>query len=114
FDGRVDWADGDADVVPGITVHHVGGHTPGMQIVRVATEAGFAVVASDASHFYANIDEDRPYAIVHHLPSMYAAFDTIKRLADDPSLIVAGHDPEVLRRYPAVSDDLAGRAVRVA
>jgi len=114
FDGRVDWVDGDADLLPGITLHHVGGHTPGMQVVRVLTEEGWAVVASDASHFYANIDDDRPYAIVHNLPEMYAAFDTIRRLADDPKLIVAGHDPDVLRRYPAVTEALRDRAVRVA
>jgi glyoxylase-like metal-dependent hydrolase (beta-lactamase superfamily II) len=114
FDGRIDWVDGDAKVAPGITVHHVGGHTPGMQVVRVATEGGHAVVASDASHFYANIDEDRPYAIVHNLPDMYAAFDTIRKLADDPSLIVAGHDPAVLTRYAPVSDAPPGLAVRIA
>ena len=114
FDGRVHWVDGEAEVVPGITVHRVGGHTAGMQIVRVRTEQGFAVVASDASHFYANLDEDRPYAIVHTLPEMHLAFDTIRRLADDPSLIVAGHDPEVMARYPPASASLAGRAVRVA
>jgi glyoxylase-like metal-dependent hydrolase (beta-lactamase superfamily II) len=114
FDGRIDWVDGDAEIVPGITVHHVGGHTPGMQVVRVATDAGHAVVASDASHFYANIEVDRPYAVVHNLPDMYAAFDTIRRLAADPSLIVAGHDPAVLERYAPAGDGLRGRAVRIA
>jgi glyoxylase-like metal-dependent hydrolase (beta-lactamase superfamily II) len=114
FGGRVHWVDGDAEVVPGITVHRVGGHTAGMQIVRVHTEQGFAVLASDASHFYANLEEDRPYAIVHTLPEMHRAFDTIRRLADRPSLVVAGHDPQVMSRYPPVSPELAGRAVRVA
>ena len=114
FDGRVHWVDGDAEVVPGITVHRVGGHTAGMQIVRVHTEQGYAVVASDASHFYANLEEDHPYAIVHTLPDMHRAFDTVRALADRPSLIVAGHDPQVMTRYPAASAALAGRAVRVA
>jgi glyoxylase-like metal-dependent hydrolase (beta-lactamase superfamily II) len=113
-DGRVLWVDGDAEVVPGITVHLVGGHTAGMQIVRVHTGQGFAVLASDASHFYANLEEDRPYAIVHTLPEMHLAFDTIRRLAGRPSLIVAGHDPQVMTRYPPASADLAGLAVRIA
>ena len=33
FARRVRWVDGDAEVVPGVSVHHVGGHTPGMQVV---------------------------------------------------------------------------------
>jgi glyoxylase-like metal-dependent hydrolase (beta-lactamase superfamily II) len=114
FDGRIRWVDGDAEVVPGVSVHLVGGHTAGMQVVRVLTADGFAVVASDASHFYANIDEDRPYAIVHSLPAMYGAFDTIRSLADDPRLVVAGHDPAVLDRYPPASPGLEGVAVRIA
>ena len=114
FDGRIRWVDGDAEVVPGITVHLVGGHTAGMQIVRVLTAEGHAVLASDASHFYANIDEDRPYAIVHTLPAMHRAFDTIRNLADDPRLIVAGHDPAVMERYPPAGEGLAGLAVRIA
>jgi glyoxylase-like metal-dependent hydrolase (beta-lactamase superfamily II) len=114
LDGRIRWVDGEAEVVPGITVHLVGGHTAGMQIVRVLTAEGHAVLASDASHFYANIDEDRPYAIVHTLPAMHRAFDTIRSLADHPRLIVAGHDPLVMARYPPAAADLAGIAVRIA
>ena len=37
-----------AEVVPGLEVHHVGGHTAGMQVVRVRTAAGPVVLASDA------------------------------------------------------------------
>jgi glyoxylase-like metal-dependent hydrolase (beta-lactamase superfamily II) len=102
--------DGDATVVPGLSVHLVGGHTAGtgghtagMQVVRVRTARGHVVLASGASHFYENIEDDRPFAILHHLPGMYGAFDRIKELADGPGLVVAGHDPEVLDRYPACS-----------
>ncbi|MEV0616808.1 N-acyl homoserine lactonase family protein [Nonomuraea sp. NPDC050404] len=113
FTGRVTQPDGDRELVPGISVHHVGGHTPGLQVVRVRTAAGDAVVASDASHFYENIEGDRPYGIVNHLPAMYDAFDRINTLAGSPELIVAGHDPLVLDRYPAVPG-LEGYAVRIA
>ncbi|MFI7616132.1 N-acyl homoserine lactonase family protein [Nonomuraea terrae] len=113
FAGRVTQPDGDHEVLPGVGVHHVGGHTPGLQVVRVRTAAGHAVVASDASHFYANIEGDRPYGIVTCLPAMYDAFDRVRALADSAELIVAGHDPLVLDRYPAVPG-LEGYAVRVA
>ncbi len=113
LEGRVDLVDGDVDIVPGVTAHLVGGHTAGLQILRVNTGRGHAVLAADASHFYANLEDDRPYSIVHHLPAMFDAFDRIKALADADELIVPGHDPLVLERFPAV-DGLEGLAVRIA
>ncbi|GAA4046335.1 N-acyl homoserine lactonase family protein [Arthrobacter methylotrophus] len=111
--GKVTLVDGDAEIVPGVEVHRVGGHTQGLQVVAVATEGGTLVLASDATHFYANIDEDRPYSIVDHLPSMYDAFDWIKMTASVPEFIIPGHDPLVLERFPAVPG-LEGVAVRLA
>ncbi len=112
--GRIRWVDGDAEVVPGISVHRVGGHTPGMQVVRVATTSGQVVLTSDASHYFDNIEHDKPFRVLHTLPLMYAAFDRINELAGSPECIVAGHDPAVLTRFPAVSPELAGLAVRIA
>ncbi|TYB55994.1 N-acyl homoserine lactonase family protein [Nonomuraea sp. PA05] len=106
-DGRALVVDGDAFVVPGLSVHLVGGHTAGMQVVRVETARGHVVLASDASHFYENIESDRPFPILHSMPGMYGAFDRIRELADDPGLVVAGHDPLVLERFPPHTPDVA-------
>lgn len=112
--GRVRLLDGDFTVVPGVTTHFLGGHTPGIQAVRVKTEAGYVALASDSSHFYENFQTDRPFAIVDHLPSMYLAFDRLRELASSEELIIPGHDPRVLERFPAVSPELEGFAVRIA
>ncbi|MFJ1766907.1 N-acyl homoserine lactonase family protein [Amycolatopsis sp. NPDC088138] len=108
-DAPVDLVDGDAEVVPGIGVHLVGGHTAGMQVVRAGTAAGAVVLASDASHFYENIERDHPAPLLHSTTGVYAAFDRVKELAGT-GLVVPGHDPEVLARYPPVAD----RIVRIA
>jgi glyoxylase-like metal-dependent hydrolase (beta-lactamase superfamily II) len=105
--------DGDAEIADGLSAHLVRGHSPGLQVVRVRTAAGWVVLAADAAHFYENIERDRPYAVVNHLPSMYDAFDTIRGLADGDTLVVAGHDPLVMERYAAVPG-LEGLVVRVA
>ena len=42
--------DGPAELCPGVTLHPVGGHTPGMQFVRVHTSRGWVVLASDVTH----------------------------------------------------------------
>ena len=84
--------------MPGVSVHKVGGHTAGMQIVTVAHAKGRAVVASDASHYYRNFEERIPFNTLHDLPGMYRAFDRISELASSRDLMVPGHDPLVLER----------------
>lgn len=114
FARRVRFVDGDEELAPGITLHRVGGHAPGLQVVRVETAGGPVVLASDATHFYANLQEDRPFAIVHSLPGMYAAFDRVRALAGgDDDRIVPGHDPLVLERHPAAGPGLEGLAADV-
>jgi glyoxylase-like metal-dependent hydrolase (beta-lactamase superfamily II) len=114
FARRVSYVRETARIVPGITVHRVGGHAAGLQVVRVNTTRGDVVLASDATHYYANIDEDRPFSLVHTLPEMYDAFDAVRALADSPAHIVPGHDPLVMDRYPAAGPGLEGIAVRIA
>jgi glyoxylase-like metal-dependent hydrolase (beta-lactamase superfamily II) len=106
YDGRVQFVDGEREIVPGIRVHWVGGHTAGMQIVSVDTSRGRAVLASDASHYYANLEENRPFATLHDLPNMYAAFQRIRDLAAVPELILPGHDPLVRERLGQVKDGI--------
>ena len=114
FEGRLRFVDGDEEIVSGIKVYSAGGHSAGLQVVRVETEKGNVVLASDATHFYANLEEDRPFSIVHDLSRMYGAFDLVRSLADAPALVVPGHDPQVMQRFPAARKGLEGVAVRIA
>lgn len=87
-------------VAPGIELVQVGGHTPGQAIATVATAAGPVVLASDAVHYYEELERDRPFATVANLPDLYAAFDQISELAQAPGTrVVAGHDPLVAERF---------------
>ena len=113
FDGRVRFHDGDSEVAPGITVHHVGGHTMGLQIVRVHTARGWVVLASDASHLYANMEQARPFPIVYNTADMLDAYTRAYALADSRDHVVPGHDPLVLERYPSPHPDLRGIVVRL-
>ncbi len=109
--GQVKLIDGDAFITDDISVHLVGGHTAGTQVVRVRTPGGPVVLASDACHFYENIDDQNPYALADSVPGMYTAFEKLISFVDDPADIIAGHDPLVLERYPAAAPDLAGTVV---
>ncbi len=100
---RVQFHDGEGEVAPGVTLHRVGGHSDGLQIVRVSTARGAVVLASDAMHFYGNARTGNPFPIVLDVGAMAAGWRTAYRLADgDESRVIAGHDPEVLRRFPQV------------
>ncbi len=102
-------------VAVGIDVLDVGGHTPGQLVVLVRTEHGEVVIASDALHYYDEMRLDRPFTHVADLPAMYQGFGLLRDLtAGDARLLVAGHDPEVLRRFPPADGELAGLAVRIA
>jgi glyoxylase-like metal-dependent hydrolase (beta-lactamase superfamily II) len=112
FANRVEFYDGEATVAPGITVHKVGGHSKGLQIVRVNTERGPVVLASDATHYYEHIENDRAFAVFENLGDLLEGYRTVKRLAPSMKHIVPGHDPKVFERYPAV-ENMEGWAVRL-
>jgi glyoxylase-like metal-dependent hydrolase (beta-lactamase superfamily II) len=100
-DDRLTLFTGQHTLAPGIELAEVGGHTPGQLIASVTTrEGGTAVLASDALHFYEEVERDRPFAILADLPAMYRAYDTLAQLATQPGThLVAGHDPEVRARF---------------
>lgn len=113
FEGRVRFVSGACELAPGVTLHLVGGHSMGLQVVRVRTRRGWVVLASDACHFYENMEAQAPFPIVYNLGDMVCGWEILHELATSPAHIVPGHDPLVLARYPAVSRDLDGIAVRL-
>jgi glyoxylase-like metal-dependent hydrolase (beta-lactamase superfamily II) len=100
YQDEVVFHDGESRLAPGIELVRVGGHTQGLQIVRVHTARGWVVLASDASHYYENFELAAPFPIVHNVGDMLEGYRTMHRLAESPDHIVPGHDPAVLRRYP--------------
>ena len=108
YRGRVTFHQGDEEIAPGISIHHVGGHTPGMQVVRVSTARGQVVLASDAMHYYENLAAENPFPVLVNVIDYIEALRTVRRLADGPDHIIPGHDPRVLARFPAARPDLAG------
>jgi glyoxylase-like metal-dependent hydrolase (beta-lactamase superfamily II) len=105
FQSRVRFVDGDADILPGISVHLVGGHSGGLQVVRVETEKGPLVLASDAAHFYDTVTEGNPFTIIVNLPEMCAGWERIFELGAETGLVIPGHDPLVSELYPKHPDD---------
>ena len=108
YSGRVVFYDGDAEIAPGLTVHKIGGHSRGLQALRVMTAGGPVVLASDAAHYYETFEMEKPFVIVADMEDMLKGYGTIKRLAGDPTRVIPGHDPLVLKRYPPLTAASAG------
>ena len=115
-EGRLTLIKGQHTLDDGTELIEVGGHTPGQVVVSVPTATGTVVLASDAVHFYEEVERDRPFAIIADLPAMYRAYDLLADLAARPGTsLVAGHDPLVRTRFaphpagPDVTDLTAAR-----
>jgi glyoxylase-like metal-dependent hydrolase (beta-lactamase superfamily II) len=95
----------------GVEAICVGGHSPGQLILVVESPTGPVVLASDAIHYYEELELDRPFEVFVDLAEMYRGYETLRELAARPgAILVPGHDPAVCDRFP--SDD--GVVYRIA
>lgn len=97
--------EGGAELAPGITLHLIGGHSGGIQSIRVPTARGWVVLAGDAVHLWGNIRKRVPFPVVVDVEKALKGFETLERLADGPDHIIPGHDPLILRRFPPLGDN---------
>jgi len=113
FAGRLSFKKEEDALAPGITLHHVGGHSDGLQMLRVRTERGWVVLASDAAHYFDNLELRLAYPVVFHVGDMFEGYKRIRELADSDAHIIPGHDPKVLSMYPPASADTEGWIARL-
>src|SRR3569832_2020370 len=111
FSERGSFHSGEGEVAPGVTLHRVGGHSDGLQVVRVETARGPVVLVSDAAHFYGNLHRRSPFPIVYNLGDMCAGWETAERLAGHPDRVIPGHAPLVAEIYPRASAKTAAFAL---
>jgi len=97
--------DGDSNLAPGIDLYLAPGHTPGLQVVRVNTAKGPAVVGSDCAHLFQGYREDTGSCYVMDMPAWIQSFDKVKSKAAI-ELIFPGHDVLMTDNYPKVADGI--------
>lgn len=113
FEDRVELHAGEAELAPGLTLHPARGHTAGLQVVRVHTRRGWVVLASDASHYYENMRRSHPFTTAFHLGDMVDSYRLVERLASTPRHVIPGHDPLVMKEYPAAGKNMEGIVARL-
>ena len=97
--------DGDASIAPGVDLLLAPGHTHGLQVTRVPTAKGPAIVASDLAHVFRGLKEDTGSCFVMDMSAWIESFDKVKsRAALD--LIFPGHDVQMAQGYPKAFEDV--------
>ena len=103
-EGRVGLVNGDAqEILPGVTCYTGGKHTYASQFVGVNTAAGTVILASDNMYLYENLEKHLPIAQTLDADSNLRAQDRMKQLAAKPELIIPGHDPAEMTKFPEVA-----------
>ena len=111
---RLHLIDGCEQLFPGVVVTRLGGHTPGQVMVEVSTDSGQIVLASDAMHYYEEMELDRPFNLFNDLENMYRAYDILRELDARPgTTVVAGHDPRVRTMFQTVQPDCIDLTARI-
>jgi glyoxylase-like metal-dependent hydrolase (beta-lactamase superfamily II) len=100
YAGRVKFHDGESQVAPGVTVHKIGGHSKGLQCVRVKTRRGYVVLASDCTHLYRHFETGRVFPTTYNPAEVLEGYDTLRRLATS--------DAHVIRSRPGRAQALPG------
>jgi N-acyl homoserine lactone hydrolase len=96
---RVELLDGDQQLFDGVRTVHTGGHTPGHQMVYVATSHGRAIITGDAAYAAdVNVGDQIPSGYWVDLGDAMAA---LRRIANDSQgIVLPMHDRTVYKRYP--------------
>jgi len=90
-------AEDEKEIVPGISTFWIGGHSPCSQAICVNTSKGMAVFSGDTIYTYRNLEDNIPIGAPYSLVQCIEAMERIKKRA---TIILPGHDPVVLQRYP--------------
>ena len=103
-EGKVGLVKGDAqEIFPGITCYIGGKHTWQSQFVTVNTTSGTIVLASDNVYLNENLEKHVPIAATLDAGSNLRAQDRMKHMVASPRLIIAGHDPAVMKDFKEIA-----------
>ncbi|MBS0640271.1 MAG: N-acyl homoserine lactonase family protein [Proteobacteria bacterium] len=105
YAGRVCFHDGDEDLLPGISLHALPGHSGAVQAARVMTPRGPVLLASDSTHYYSNFLRRAPFVLTVDAPATMRSYSRIMKLGGSTDRIIPGHDPKVRRLYRSFSVD---------
>jgi len=106
YSDRMHFHDGDHELFPGVSLHLIGGHSKGLQVVRIEIEGKTVVIASDALHFEHYLTADNVFPLFADYSEVVEGYRKLRTLSGPNGLLVPGHDPGVLTRFQALNPEL--------
>lgn len=106
YEDRIVFHLGDYELAPGISVHLIGGHSRGLQVVRVTGAGRTRVVASDALHLGKYLQNHDVFPMFADYDKVQEGYRRLRELAGIDGLVLPGHDPEVVHMFPALREEL--------
>jgi glyoxylase-like metal-dependent hydrolase (beta-lactamase superfamily II) len=96
---------GGDEVAPGVTALALPGHSPGQVGLIVEAADGPVLLASDAVHFYEELEHRRPFWVFTDLDEMRASYELVAEACERTgAVMVPGHDPQVASQFPSAGE----------
>ncbi|OVE73699.1 hypothetical protein BVX93_00965 [bacterium B13(2017)] len=103
---RLEIVNGEKEIAPGITILRVGGHSPGMQIVKVKSNEGNIIIASDTTYLYDNSYRHIPVGSSFDIKDNLNAIKKMHKIGGSLFFIIPGHDPFVFKAFPKITENV--------
>jgi glyoxylase-like metal-dependent hydrolase (beta-lactamase superfamily II) len=103
--GRLKEISGNREILPDVRAHVGGEHTAGIQWLEIDTgsQAGKIVLASDYAYLGAGIEQLKSTGSTADVAADVAQLQRMRNLVRDIRMVIPGHDPAVMDRFPKVT-----------
>jgi glyoxylase-like metal-dependent hydrolase (beta-lactamase superfamily II) len=101
--GRAVFHDDD-EIIPGVEVIHLGGHSPCSQAVRIRTAAGSVIVTSDDVYHYSLLAGGILARLFTTPERLRAANDRLAALAAEGAILLPCHEPLLFEKYQTLGE----------
>ncbi|HHT78443.1 MAG TPA: MBL fold metallo-hydrolase [Actinobacteria bacterium] len=81
------------EILPGLKVFYVGGHTPCCMAVEAETQSGKVVMTSDVAFLKSNVKNNHPVGLFYNL---WECFEAYKKISSRADIVLTSHDPDIL------------------
>jgi glyoxylase-like metal-dependent hydrolase (beta-lactamase superfamily II) len=97
---RLTLIDDEYEVCPGITMHWVGGHSPGGMVVKVQTNEGPAIIVGDALYLYEHIEKNIPMGYCTDYREVLSGYQWLRQ---QHAILLPAHDYKIFEHHPTLT-----------
>ncbi|PLR75530.1 hypothetical protein CU633_20585 [Bacillus sp. V3-13] len=97
--GRLTLIDDEYEVCPGISMHWVGGHSPGGMVVKFVTNEGPVIIVGDAFYLYDHIENNIPIGYCTDYREVLAGYEWLRK---QNATLLPAHDYKIFEKHPSL------------